>query len=1100
MTEKFLDAAIASGKTEAVLDFFRELSEAQRKTYAQRCQQWLEVNIYDPVPTPGPAGALFGAVPFQDIIRAGVTFNQRSFESIRNRHSEASKLANLLPSAARQKETRPACQAAVLASCSLSEIKKMGITGLPEASVVLAALTDRKPRWMSGFASWICDSHLYQNWNVARELERKHHVELEHDEDYLTTMAVGMPLCNRDLAEVLKDDPEALKLALDRMLRSFQSLRAMNDAVFRGSLGGRRTANFIASAQAGRKLGQLWRDALVSLQSAGAIERRDLLDAVLSSIGPMAQAESEASASVYAEEGPSAWLIGVHDALNLTLEERHSHLSDYLRVLNSRFAPALGWAIDQLGQLLETGKISAVEYCPQLEPAFFVTKKDPALAALKLFKTLSKKNPEFKPVAARLATLGLEHPSQEVQKRAVSVVTDCGDKNDSGFASELLLHAENASALQKQAIADWLKDAATPLEEQPVVETPTASHEQLLTEAAAVDPHYAQLANLPHLIEILNGGTAELRALKLDPFTIPHIYSAAKLQPILEVNDLVMLFLKLLENAGDADDLELCLDGVSRLCNERSPEFRLQTASLKQRATHLLSQEGRNEFQGARPAPFAGQSARCDLSALALAWIDGSFSRPGPLGSAAAFIAKTSPTLLAFFSLRVSNIAERAAKRISLPLLSAPSHKRGWIDPRLILKRLAEWQNAKQPLDIADAIQALLRLAPDFRQEALSALPAPTSEFLQALRYALGDSEDVVPKPPKSVFGAVTKLFGTTMIGAPLWVAACRARAPQDDDPLLNSLYAELGPDSTCAARYQHNIEKVDVAEGSFTFAFNPAMQAPFEAFLQPSPARRGREASLFPTELLHNKPVFSLWGWSEKANWETYAWPLSKESQFAAEARQASAYLDSQSPNWRGDWDALFDPDVPANGMACWLVATALTVKNQECQRLALDGLIAAIDDSRMDGFGLGDVLSVIVTSKRFKSSRLVAPLKEAARVSPLHNEVIKTALQKSLSGLPKPDDAPPVKLLELLFELSHDTHSGIEDADARRYLECIVEKQGTKKSVSKSAKLAKSLLDLPCSPTHRMESAAYALEHCIERARRWQSARADEFATSSA
>src|SRR6185369_10369307 len=107
----------------------------------------------------------------------------------------------------------------------------------------------------------------------------------------------------------------------------------------------------------------------------------------------------------------------------------------------------------------------------------------------------------------------------------------------------------------------------------------------------------------------------------------------------------------------------------------------------------------------------------------------------------------------------------------------------GWIDPHALIKRLLVWQKAGVDPDIHEQVLALLRLAPENRNTALTAAKKLEGESGQAVRYVLGANEKI----GKS---------------APLWLAACRSRQPHGDLPEFEAKHPKLGPDARVAAKY----------------------------------------------------------------------------------------------------------------------------------------------------------------------------------------------------------------------------------------------------------------------------------------------------------
>lgn len=147
--------------------------------------------------------------------------------------------------------------------------------------------------------------------------------------------------------------------------------------------------------------------------------------------------------------------------------------------------------------------------------------------------------------------------------------------------------------------------------------------------------------------------TAPSPAPPVHPEAPPALPEKEPAGPILTVEELTLRLSKALENEGPPDELERVLDGVSRLCALRPPEFARLTAPLGKRAELLLAKSTRGCFRG--------HSVRALFCGLATAWLSGKV--PESQGEPA-------PGLAGFLGARVREVAERAAAGVARPLSS----------------------------------------------------------------------------------------------------------------------------------------------------------------------------------------------------------------------------------------------------------------------------------------------------------------------------------------------------------------------------------------------------------------------------------------------
>ncbi len=436
-----------------------------------------------------------------------------------------------------------------------------------------------------------------------------------------------------------------------------------------------------------------------------------------------------------------------------------------------------------------------------------------------------------------------------------------------------------------------------------------------------------------------------------------------------------------------------------------------------------------------------------DLCGLALAWTTGEVPPPSEQKRR-----ERSAIVLDFLSQRARAVAERAARGEARQLLAAPTHRGAWVDPLALVER----SRALTDPNALDAIQAMLRLAPDNRPAALRKSAKVPGEFGDALRYALGAKDCKI---------------GST---ASLWVAAARARRPCADDPEVERRHPGLGPDAGTAAR----LRLVLLREGKFDHlrvAAEPAL---------PTAVPLACPTVLLNAGLRVEKWYSPLEHWDAAAvRWAGSVWPQCWEPWFACGAFLIGCNLDWWEASWgnRAYLEPLLEPDVPLRHMGLTLLTLGLAAKEPGESGLATDALIAAIDDGRLDGLQLGARMSALLALCRIKPPRWAKTLAEAARVSPLHAAVVTRALERMLANLPDPVPKDLLALLELLTELLIAGGKGLALPEARASL-------GALQASGKTAKLAREIVALQDGQSLlQTDAAARALKGRVERAERW-------------
>jgi hypothetical protein len=140
------------------------------------------------------------------------------------------------------------------------------------------------------------------------------------------------------------------------------------------------------------------------------------------------------------------------------------------------------------------------------------------------------------------------------------------------------------------------------------------------------------------------------------------------------------------------------------------------------------------------------------------------------------------------------------------------------------------------------------------------------------------------------------------------------------------------------------------------------------------------------------------------------------------------------------------------------WLtVAGCLLARSPGVTRVATDLLVASVDDGRFDAAALGREIAWLVDHDFAKVGRLEAPLRDVARISPVHAARTLRTVEAVLAVLETRPRALHA-LLDVAVETAAATGGRIEDERARATLSGIVEDVSAS---SKIGTLARSLLE---------------------------------------
>ncbi len=848
---------------------------------------------------------------------------------------------------------------------------------------------------------------------------------------------------------------------------------------------------------------QSWPSAIIELSMRGLMDRPRLLRA-------------SASAMLNPWKTMSLSTLGkLHEALAPTPDELAALAPVYADLLASPTPAVAAFGVKMLAAADKAGRLDA-GHLPALAGAFSLRTKGPAKAAIKLLKPrVADKGAtaEGRDAAAALLAEALGHEAADVQTAALAAL---------GPAAKLAARAGDVPPWV-ETVRDRLPDLAAtarPKAEallepfgpaadrtpggseaaaEPAGEPPAESVADVLAKAADVPAAWRALAGL---------NAADLVAGDRYPAPPPFdLMDAAVLTgvdavaPIASVDELIDAVAHAVETVDSPEEVERILDGISRLCDRRPADFAARTGALLKRATDV--RYGQSSDGLTRHYSFAGR----ELATLVLHWLIGPTKS---LARVANVDDGSEQSIFSFEEWRIEEIRARMKRGVAAPLLSAPTHARGWIDPAAAVRLWKSLERAGLAPPRSDVIAALLRLAPDApdrRAAALHAAKELASPDAAALRYALGSSDPAdAPaafawhgrpardsearqvaehgRDARATVGAAAGGADEEAVG--LWLAAGRCRTPRGRlDDLADAGVVVPGPDGTIPAEHTANagpLAETEPPERDRRFRYMPA---PLRVYRGPGEMLGlGAES---PTRLLHRGGDHYTAGGTDVAwarRWAGTVWPMNADPLLATAARAMAHRLDdagsTMEPN-HAFLDPLFDADRPWTPVACLAAAVGLAGRDADVRGLCVDALIEAVADGRFDPRPLAAQLGLLAGGGLLKLNRVGGALAEVARVSPLHAwaaaEVL-AALVGSFDG-PLPRDAHHLlaPLLELLSQLALPL-----PAEARGPLSAI-------KGSSKAAKLAKSLLSRPGSPDGRPlhDARSILAEGRLARARRW-------------
>lgn len=776
-----------------------------------------------------------------------------------------------------------------------------------------------------------------------------------------------------------------------------------------------------------------WPVAMLKLADSGHLDRQRLLDASLDGL------------SNDVKQPQLSGFHKFHKRLKPTKTDRNQRQSAYLDLLTHKVGHVCKFALGMLGQIEKDGNLDAAAFLSEVSAIFIQEAKGNAVAALKLIKRILKNQPSFAGKALSAVIEALQHPRADVQEQALDILAGHQDALPEPLQEAMRAKSDFLASSNRDKFAKLLK------------------HE---TQPEPVDPEYhpevaqeidSLLADLP---------VAQKQALGIDdilakdrfaycpisPRIMDHsiLPTVEPLAPVETVDELIALVSHAVEIVESPDMVERIIDGISRLCHDKSKDFEAKAAPLR----HRLEQGGSEGSKGI----FHTGGVQYALIDLLMSWLTGRHYQT-PLGQYVVTEGCLEPMVA-----HLRSIIKRVAAGRSAPLLSTPTHNSGWIDPLVWVKRIlsAEKNGIRhEPLDLCFS---LLRLMPDNRTSALKEAQKLSGEWKRPVCFALGGEE---------------RLSIRDRMHYDLWITAARARDPRGDwsDFLAPLKLLDPWPDSSRPARYrwraylkesrpyQNQVYKMPQLEIRVETANQSNPPEPSESFIGKlrntlvSVVRTDRKR--LPTAAIH-KETRTRYYWAGDLNsiwvtqWLPHLWPLCPSGVYAAGVRVLVKRIDDNSSNWTpgfGHLSGLFQKKRPWCDMGHLVLCLGLAGKDADCRGLAIDALIEGVDSGQLVPDQFAGVLTDLARGEWLKLNRLGDNLMQVIQTSPLHAWVISDCLQQWLIDTDL-KQRNLYRILEVLLE-AHAILGRNLDQNVRARLETI-------KGSSKAAKTASNLLEI--------------------------------------
>lgn len=697
--------------------------------------------------------------------------------------------------------------------------------------------------------------------------------------------------------------------------------------------------------------GRKWTDWICELSKVGKLDR----DKVLQSV----------TRAMYADfkQNVMRGFVRLLEALQPTPEEMLGLSKDLSGLLGSRHSFIGKFAMTQIKAIHQDGRIDTATLLDLLPPIFACPAKGAPKSAITLIRKLAKSDDSLIPRCAETMMAALGSEAAEIQSAALDWLMGVKDR----------LHSDHLVAVSEAAetLAATNRAKVKLLTGQPPGDNPNPTTERGI-------------------------GTAAQPSQPIQPT----VRELRRITPIADHEALIDEIARTIEVVEDGNDAERVFEAMSRL--GPIPE------SLADRAAPILAavlakrvlpeswaSSGKRSLCEAPDATPRVRRALCFASGMKLPQ-PAKKSIGSMLGSAVGSIVggqapHQPPPSMRLCSYepdpnneygwlpegrlhypwrsrilwqRMEVLENQLLEDVALPMLAAPTHEFGWIEPEVLIDRLAQWNQAERSPAEVDFLLSLMRLLPERRASALTRVGEVASGYQTVMQLALDDDP------------AMVQTLETDHL-AWLNVAAHVRCNPIDAEQI-----ARLGLDAGYVCGGLPLLTSWRISDAS---TGTPDVLAEFD----PSDwiASHPVLSELHRVEPLDD--AVSPWkvqtdAWCSPRALDPY-WTSAMSLQLLRHGKTAS----NDQPYY-AFLQALFDPHAVWSSAACGAVTLSLVGKDADASRVGIDVLVEAIPTGKPDVQIMVAAMQRVFVAPSIRVKYFAANYAEVAGASPLHRQFV--------------------------------------------------------------------------------------------------------------
>ncbi len=380
---------------------------------------------------------------------------------------------------------------------------------------------------------------------------------------------------------------------------------------------------------------------------------------------------------------------------------------------------------------------------------------------------------------------------------------------------------------------------------------------------------------------------------------------------------------------------------------------------------------------------------------------------------------------------RLQYLDKKIKEKSTLPLLSFPTHKPYWIEPKTLIERIIAYQKADEKIDMTDLAIAIARMPRERVDDALSLCEQLDGNLSKLMKFCLGASDKIELDSEGNFFTKFLLGNGQNTkesVHNSLWALAARTFYPDKIFPEFGKTYladvpniiVPFAPEPYFKEYWNeyknHQTQEMERTKSWFAIKldFPPFKNLP-PTLLYSLDFFEREKVNYFNTEQeLSLNDIFYYYGFTPQNQDSLYLLILLKSCQIA------DSY-EGGGRSWEGVCKIMLRANTVFNRTSLLVLASSFFQQKREARGFAAEVLMHHFQEQTIEPEKLGEQIGFLVNNKYGPMQRFVDVISLVKDASNLHNQGLILMLNTLIISIKDIQEFPTntKKLLEIYFDL---------------------------------------------------------------------------------